>query len=556
MHMWLKDKLSVYKREIKYCKGGETGFMFEYVPGFVDVFKNGKKLIENDDFTAKDGERILLTDIAEKGDTFELISWRVSEITDKMPSISFDDLSDTPAEKRANFYLKSDKYGQKLEFVRGIEYEFKNGLSINNIDNVSQVIIGGDFDSITLKGITLESKFDIQINEKRFIINDKGFYIKPGNEHEIIIHNEQFEDTSYNDTHKSTTIFAPTYTSIVKSNLNQSEVYKFVATSNGLSSDIYDERLSSKSSFNQRSDTFYFGTYSIYQEKGPSLSITYHGGVVVEAMPTRVINFIADTDNTRLDKHPSGNSPKAIATVGYVETVRGHLAKIEQDGKIGYRISGRSTEKYLPIGGQSVDLSYNLTQNQLGVNGDYSFGTGLNTLVTGQYAYGGGYDTQNNASYSFMHGRSLRSNKNNGFTAFGQFNNIKNDTIFEVGIGENDARRVNGFEISTKGVVTLPQHEIAVIDESDQKVAVTKEWVESKIFKPGKQEYDFEAYAAQKEFVILGVVVSKKQMLVFCDGMKVKSDSFVVTDNMKDTKITFKEPRKRGAWVNIVIFGV
>jgi len=54
-----------------------------YTPGFLDVYLNGVKLVENDDYTASNGSDVILTVGATTGDDLSIISYRTFETSNQ-----------------------------------------------------------------------------------------------------------------------------------------------------------------------------------------------------------------------------------------------------------------------------------------------------------------------------------------------------------------------------------------------------------------------------------------------------------------------------------------
>ena len=59
-----------------------TDFTFTpgYIPGYMDVYLNGVKLVQGDDFVATDGSLVSLTVAAQNGDAVELVAYKAFNI--------------------------------------------------------------------------------------------------------------------------------------------------------------------------------------------------------------------------------------------------------------------------------------------------------------------------------------------------------------------------------------------------------------------------------------------------------------------------------------------
>ena len=68
-------------RETFTATASQTSFATSgYTPGFVDVWQNGVKLVNGDDFTANNGSDVVLTVGAASGDTVEVLSFSTFEV--------------------------------------------------------------------------------------------------------------------------------------------------------------------------------------------------------------------------------------------------------------------------------------------------------------------------------------------------------------------------------------------------------------------------------------------------------------------------------------------
>jgi hypothetical protein len=73
----------VYFRQTYFPIGVQTSFVFinGYTSGYLDIYKNGVKLLGSTDYTATDGINFSLTPAAQLGDEIEAIGYRVSSIS-------------------------------------------------------------------------------------------------------------------------------------------------------------------------------------------------------------------------------------------------------------------------------------------------------------------------------------------------------------------------------------------------------------------------------------------------------------------------------------------
>jgi len=155
------------------------------------------------------------------------------------------------------------------------------------------------------------------------------------------------------------------------------------------------------------------------------------------------------------------------------------LEKIEQNGKIGWRILGREETDYGPIGKEAFDFSkaFNITDPSAnyGATGDYSFAEGYRTKAVGwaSHAEGLGTIALGKASH-----------------AMGLYNVGQNpNNILEIGCGLGIGTRENALEITTDGEITAPNLSINKINNKGQQSLVTKEYsdqnLNSKVNKAG-----------------------------------------------------------------------
>ena len=93
---------------------GQTTFSANYTVGYADVYLNGVKLIVSVDFTATDGNSVVLTSGASTGDSVEIISYQTFEVANALtsgnnlsdlsdPAIALTNLRITPIHKGSNY---------------------------------------------------------------------------------------------------------------------------------------------------------------------------------------------------------------------------------------------------------------------------------------------------------------------------------------------------------------------------------------------------------------------------------------------------------------------
>ena len=81
------DNSVVIAKQVHQPTGVQTDFTFAsgYTVGYMDVYVNGSRLIEPDDYTAADGSTVGLTTAATNGDVLELVAYKaftVGNVTD------------------------------------------------------------------------------------------------------------------------------------------------------------------------------------------------------------------------------------------------------------------------------------------------------------------------------------------------------------------------------------------------------------------------------------------------------------------------------------------
>ncbi len=142
--------------------------------------------------------------------------------------------------------------------------------------------------------------------------------------------------------------------------------------------------------------------------------------------------------------------PRTLITKEYLENNvagGGQLREVEENGNHGYRIFGRDSMFYKGTGEEAVDLSYSTMYSNAGAAGNYSFTAGYNVLQ-----------------------------KNDSGTALGEYNDNKDDTLFEIGNGASYIAKTNALEVYKDGSIIAPS--LSVTDIVDARSLVTKEYLQ------------------------------------------------------------------------------
>ena len=80
----LNDSSVVVSRQIFNPTGVTTDFTFAsgYIPGYIDLYLNGSRLIEGSDYAATDGATISLISPAANGDVLEGVAYKAFNLSD------------------------------------------------------------------------------------------------------------------------------------------------------------------------------------------------------------------------------------------------------------------------------------------------------------------------------------------------------------------------------------------------------------------------------------------------------------------------------------------
>jgi hypothetical protein len=179
------------------------------------------------------------------------------------------------------------------------------------------------------------------------------------------------------------------------------------------------------------------------------------------------------------------------------------LAEFNEGNGIGWRLKSRNPAFYGNIGYNAVDLSINDTNSQTyGATGNYSFAQGYYATASGQFSHAIGFNVTSSGDYSYALGYSSIASGYNSIAA-GQSNFARSKAEFSAGMlgtdytptspngfsltdrlvnfgnGEFAGTRSDAFTLLKNGLLRLPSVTNALINASDGKAVVTKEWVNS-----------------------------------------------------------------------------
>lgn len=100
-------------------------------------------------------------------------------------------------------------------------------------------------------------------------------------------------------------------------------------------------------------------------------------------------------------------------------------------------------------------------------SGDQSHAQGWKTEAGGARAHAGGESSVASGLRAFAHGNGLKAAKENQ-AVFGQFNENKTDTLFEIGNGTGDTKRSNAFEVTKTGTGRLGDNPIPTVSSGQE----------------------------------------------------------------------------------------
>ena len=159
------------------------------------------------------------------------------------------------------------------------------------------------------------------------------------------------------------------------------------------------------------------------------------------------------------------------------------LQKVEEDGKIGWRLLGRDPDNYGDIGNEAIDLSSSGSPSATaGSTGDYSFAVGQSVEASGVASVATGRRTRAIGYGTFSTGEGTIVSEDCSM-AIGKNNIDAPGSAFVVGNGYSEDSRSNALEILFSGKIIAPSLDIALI--VDDKSLVTKEYVEQEIASGG-----------------------------------------------------------------------
>ena len=135
----------VIAKQIHQPTGVQTDFTFAsgYTVGYMDVYINGSRLIEPDDYTAADGSTVGLTTAATSGDVLELVAYKAFNVGDVTnATLNFQVGSQLTVTGIST--LKSDTY-VGIDTARGVVLTSPNGtayrLIVSNAGALSAVAV-------------------------------------------------------------------------------------------------------------------------------------------------------------------------------------------------------------------------------------------------------------------------------------------------------------------------------------------------------------------------------------------------------------------------------
>jgi hypothetical protein len=201
-------------------------------------------------------------------------------------------------------------------------------------------------------------------------------------------------------------------------------------------------------------------------------------------------------------------NPRSLVTKEYVDNLGGELEKIEENGKIGWRLKGRNPDNYGDIGAFAVDFSTSQTTSTMnGAIEDYSAAFGLETIA-----------------------------RNTGSFVVGQYNEgTAVNTVVEVGIGTETSgsiSRKNALEIYVDGQIVAPELSSSLIASGDDQILITKEYLQSLEIEYNEINYDVTDVSQRQYTLSVQVTQSscQKPIEVFNNGLKLRKDRDYTTD--------------------------
>lgn len=113
--------------------------------------------------------------------------------------------------------------------------------------------------------------------------------------------------------------------------------------------------------------------------------------------------------------------------------------------------------------GTYVDGRYAHGEGCSGAYGNYSHSEGYNTYAEGNYSHSGGQNSTANGLGSLAHGLNVITETPYS-TAFGKFNEINNNALFQIGYGSSEEERKDIFRVLNTGLVQIPTNGIQAQD--------------------------------------------------------------------------------------------
>jgi hypothetical protein len=209
------------------------------------------------------------------------------------------------------------------------------------------------------------------------------------------------------------------------------------------------------------------GIGTIAQNESSFALGTYNVGTATDTLYELGVGTDADHRANALEIYRNGlvivpyleeneiTNPRSLVTKEYVDELGGELEKVEEGGRIGWRIKGQNPDNHGDIGAYAIDFSISNTTSGLnGATGDHSVSFGKETIA-----------------------------RNTGSFVVGQYNEgTKINTVVEVGIGVETSGgpdRKNALEIFRDGRVDVPELSITMIEGGNGRSLITKEYLQS-----------------------------------------------------------------------------
>lgn len=154
------------------------------------------------------------------------------------------------------------------------------------------------------------------------------------------------------------------------------------------------------------------------------------------------------------------------------------LEQLDEGNGIGWRLKGKDPANYGDIGLHATDESESSgASSTKGATGIGSHAEGLDTIASGNGAHAEGQLTEAKGDSSHASGGGTRA-INLGSHAIGVWNvGMSVDSVFEVGIGDNDGARKNGLEVNKDGGVLARELTKTIIKTLGDPALITKEYL-------------------------------------------------------------------------------